>query len=181
MRKTCISTGTRTWLLGIPFQCSDHSAMETCSSVNLDIIGKHRSFQGHSIFIRSNCIILLLSFSYCLIWFLSSKYYLNSIFGYVTFKIKFGRIRPWANPRPPSPTLGILWDQIFLKPMTLIYQTCESAKKNPLIKRMDATLISAKMHVINHVYIPIYGVSRNKLLKNTCLLLSFLLSCKVAD
>ena len=71
--------------------------------------------------------------------------------------------RPWANPRPPSPTLGILWDQFFLKPMTLIYQTCESAKQNPLIKRMaaifqngrqkiDATLISAKMHVINHVY-----------------------------
>ena len=46
--------------------------------------------------------------------------------------------RPWANPRPPSPTLGILWDQFFLKPMTLIYQTCESAKKNPLVKRMAA-------------------------------------------
>ena len=71
--------------------------------------------------------------------------------------------RPWANPRPPSPTLGILWDQFFLKTMTLIYLTCESAKQNPLIKPMaaifqngprkiDATLISAKMHVINHVY-----------------------------
>ena len=47
--------------------------------------------------------------------------------------------------------------------MTLIYQTCESAKQNPLIKRMaaifqngrrkiDATLIYAKMHVIDHVY-----------------------------
>ena len=46
--------------------------------------------------------------------------------------------RPWANPRPPSPTLGILWDLFFLKPMTLIYQTCESAKQNPLIKRMAA-------------------------------------------
>ena len=47
-------------------------------------------------------------------------------------------IRPWANARPPSPTLGILWDQFFLKPMTLIYQTCESAKTIPLIKRMAA-------------------------------------------
>ena len=71
--------------------------------------------------------------------------------------------RPWANPRPPSPTLGISWDQFFLKPMTLIYQTCESAKKilflnewRPFFKmaavKIDATLISAKMHVIIYVY-----------------------------
>ena len=100
--------------------------------------------------------------------------------------------RPWANPRPPSTTLGIVWDQFFLKPMTLIYQTCESAKQNPLIKRMaaifqngrrkiDATLISAKVHVINHVYTYLWSFQEQIIEKNTCLLLSFSLSCKVAD
>ena len=80
---------------------------------------------------------------------------LNQMHNAVAMLQTYNRNRPWANPRPLSPTLGILWDQFFLKPMTLIYQTCESAKQNPLIKRMaaifqngrqkiDATLISAK-------------------------------------
>ena len=68
--------------------------------------------------------------------------------------------------------------------MTLIYQTCESAKQNPLIlkngcQKIDATLISAKMNVINNVYTNLWCF-QEQIIKKYIFIIVFSLSCKVA-
>ena len=45
MRKTCISTGTRTRVPGTPFQCSDHQATKT---PNEETCSSHPSTRGQS-------------------------------------------------------------------------------------------------------------------------------------